>query len=163
MKTEARKAYEKQMPLSEIFLREEIQQQKHYLMLSKKMIENWNALKTGPFKGLTWRDADYINGRINNLLDDIKAHKRLIQILKNGLPQRRPKGVMAKCPFCGTKHWERIVIGPNTNRCIIHLLYADEDKHEGVVVAGCRKCGAHIKRWDTSEVQDVIDLWNRRK
>ena len=87
MKTEARKAYESKMPLSEVFLREEIQQQKHYLMLCKKMLANWNDLATGDPKGLTYRDANYIASQINDLLDT-SAVVRGSQITHGHSPQR---------------------------------------------------------------------------
>ena len=165
MKTEARKAYESKMPLSEVFLREEIQQQKHYLMLCKKMLANWNDLATGDPKGLTYRDANYIASQINDLLDSIKAHKRVLQVLKNGLPQRRPKGVMAKCPRCGAKKGQTVDVRTKDGWLVLATpaLTAYDYKDEGVVVAQCCKCGASIKLDNKKyTVQDAIDAWNRR-
>lgn len=165
MKTEARKAYEKQMPLSEVFLREELQQQKHYLMLCKKMLANWNDLATSDFKGLTYRDAKYIASQINDLLDSIKAHKRVLYVLKNGLPQRRPKGVMARCPFCGAKQWQREKVGLKGGwfTAEVPALWAFDNKGDGVVIAKCARCGAMFKMYNQKHsIQDAIDAWNRR-
>ena len=161
MKTEARKAYEKQMPRWEMLLRDRIANEKQ--LLGQWKCELADALEWAERENMAEHNEKDLRCTEENLAfirEAIRAQKHLIQFLRNGLPRHRPAGVMAKCPYCGTKHWEYVMVGSYP---FVPALYTEEDKYEGVVVAGCRKCGARIKRWGTSDVQDAIDLWNRRK
>lgn len=164
MKTEARKAYEKQMPCSEMLIRREIDRAKRGIKYSKVWLSRyeWSLRSDHTF---TSEDVQYVEKCIGRCLRTIKGYKSLIQTLKNGLPQRRPKGVMAKCPFCGAKQNDALTLKNGKGEGVtVKSLYALEDVFDEFMAVGCRNCGARIAypKYDDTAIQDLIDVWNRR-
>ena len=157
MKTEARKAYEKQMPRWEMVLRDRLWVERCELKVQKGMLQF--CLMSDSCNN---REKEY-KDNVKLLRAAIKAEKHIIQILKNGLPQRRPAGVMAKCPFCGAKQWQAKWVKADFLSAKVPALWAFELKDTGVVVAKCARCGAMFKMYNQKHsIQDAIEAWNRR-
>ena len=166
MKTKARKAYEKQMPRWEMLLRDRIANE-------KQLLEQWkcelaDALEWAERENMAEHNEKDLRCTEENLAfirESIHAQKHLIQFLKNGLPQRRLDGVMARCPHCGAKKGQTVGFRTKDGWIMFvpSALTAYDYKDEGVVIAQCCKCGASIKLDNQKyTVQDAIDAWNRR-
>ena len=161
MKTEARKAYESKMPRWEMVLRDRLWVERRELKVQKVALQV--CLMSDSCNNRE-REKVY-KDHVKLLRAAIKAQKHLIQILKNGLPQRRPDGVMARCPRCGAKKGQTVGVRIKDGWIMFvpSALTAYDYKDEGVVVAQCCKCGASIKLDNKKyTVQDAIDAWNRR-
>lgn len=159
MKTESRKAYEKQMPRWEMVLRDRLWSERYELKEQKDTLQFYLESDSYDKRKKEYKDNVALQRAA------IKAQKHLIQTLKNGLPQRRPKGVMAKCPFCGAKQWQRAKLGLKGGWFIAEVpaLWAFDNKDDGVVIAKCVRCGAMFKMYNQKHsIQDAIEAWNRR-
>ena len=160
MKTEARKAYEKQMPRWEMLLRDRITNEKQLLELWKCQLADALELAEHNEKDLRCTEEN-----LAFIRESIHAQKHLIQFLKNGLPRHRPAGVMAKCPFCGAKQSDSLTLKNGKGEGVtVKALYALEDVFDDFMAVGCRNCGARIAypKYDDTTIQDLIDVWNRR-
>lgn len=167
MTTEARKAYEHNMPRWEMVLRDRLKNERKILRGWKEDLrQNHELLQYERRAGISEDRMRLFKENISWVMDIIRAQKHIIQILKNDLPQRRPKGVMAKCPFCGAKQWQRERLGLKGGWFIAEVpaLWAFDNKDDGIVVAKCARCGAMFKMHNQKHsIQDAIDAWNRRK
>lgn len=165
MKTEARRAYEKQAPKWEKVLRDRLKHEKRILAMWKNELrQNRKILRFEKEAGISEERERLFNNNISWIRDVINAQKHLVQVLKDGLPQRRPAGVMAKCPFCGATQKDVVtkVMFEGTVE-VVPALDAHCNDVFKAVTAECLNCGHRIDKWHTEDVQKVIDIWNRRK
>lgn len=145
MSTKQRLEYFFDMPQTEQTIRLRIDAEKRSIKAAKELLRTWMEYKE------TEQDttlALHCNGPIKLIRNEIKAHKRIIQLLKNGLPQRRPASVFEE-EFYGCTNYKRYVDEYDE----IHELW--ECEHCGgrfnVLKKGynfCPDCGRHILKWE---------------